>query len=130
MFNLITHIKTGTLTGQRYLASGKSLGSGVGALEGERNKKEHTETPGVWGQMRTRGPNSRSQQQRRGDGGKSGGRVGGWGGGVKVTALRLQLHHNIKEDCVRIRRGSARGSVVHFCSKTDRLPAYVHYMGK
>lgn len=52
------------------------------------------------------------------------------GGGVKVTALRLQLHHNIKEDCVRIRRGSARGSVVHFCSKTDRLPAYVHYMGK
>lgn len=36
--------KAGILTRQRYLASGERLGSGVGALEGERNKK-HIQKP-------------------------------------------------------------------------------------
>lgn len=45
---------TGILTGQGYLAGSESLRSG--ALEGRERQKEHTETPGVWGEMRTKSP--------------------------------------------------------------------------
>lgn len=42
-----------------------------GRGSGRREKqKEHTETPGVGGEMRTRGLNSHSQQQRRSDTGE------------------------------------------------------------
>lgn len=90
-----------------------------GRGSGRREKqKAHTGTPGVWGEMRTRGPNSHSQQQRRSDTGKCGGRMGGLGG-VKVTALRLQLCYNIREGSGFIQRDSVGGSVQHLCSQTD-----------
>lgn len=86
---------------------------------GREKQKEHTETPGVWGQMRTRGPNSHSQQQRRGDTGEKWRKSGGAGGGVKVIGLRLQLHHNVKIQ------------TTWFCGalllKDRQLPADTHY---
>lgn len=91
----------------------KSWEWGRGSGRRER-QKEHTETPGVRGEMRTRGPNSHSQQQRRSDTWRKNGGLGG----VKVTAWRLQLCHSIKEGCGFSQRGSVGGSVLHVCSQT------------
>jgi len=49
------------LTGQGYLASGEGLWSG--ALERE-TEREHTETPGVRGEMRTTSQHANRQRQR------------------------------------------------------------------
>lgn len=55
-------------------------------------EREHTETPGVWGGMRTKSLDPNRHQHKGGETGKL---EEGWGQGVKVTETwRLQLYHN------------------------------------